>query len=106
VQKTDDHGRDPSEEPAETDAEEKWAHSGEVVDEAQLKVRERKKKDGGNDADDGRDLRPEERRDLALRDHERESAEEDGRIDARPRTLAERRSQSAHEDQNEKRIRQ
>ena len=105
LQEADDDGCYARDEPAETDAEQERADAGEVVDQPKLQVRKREQEDRRHESESRRNLRPKECRDLALRDHEGEGAEEDGRVDTRPRTLAQSCAQSAHEDHKEERVR-
>ena len=105
VQEADHHGGDPEGKSTETHAEHERWHPGEVVDETKLQVRKREEEHRRKQAERLRQLGPEKRRDLALRDDESERAEKDGCVDARPRALAERGTQGADEDHQKQRVR-
>src|SRR5439155_13624566 len=88
LQKADDDCHEPRDETAKAGAKDERADTGEVIDQAKLEVRKGKQQDHRDESEGRGQLRSEQRRDLALRDDYGERAEEDGRVDARPRALA------------------
>ena len=90
LQHSSDRGDDPERKPSETDAQHERRYAREVVDEPKLQVGKGQEEQCGGEGEGLGQLGPEESRDLALRDDKGERAEEDGRVDARPRPLAER----------------